>query len=235
MQDQVSKVFAGQTDAQAIFEVAEGKPLEVLLDQIVKKDIDLVVIGRKKAAKDTRRLPINLARKAPCSVLIVPEESDTAPSNILIPVDFSEFCKDALTQAIQLALANNISTLHILHVFKLPLGYYKTGNSQEEFTEIMRGNAKKDYEKFVSQIDLKGLRLAPIFIRHDKPSQVIEQVIEEKKIDLIVLGTRGRNAGAGLLLGSITEDVILNTRVPIMAVKQKGTGLLILEVLLKYV
>ncbi len=235
MQSQVDVGFQTHPETNAFYNIEEGKPLEVLLEQIVKKDIDLVVIGRKSVAKDTRRLPINLARKAPCSVLIVPEKSGHSISNILVPIDFSEFSVNALEQAFNLAAANKISTIHCLHVFQLPLGYYKTGKSQEEFAEIMMNNAKKDYEHFIKTMDLKGMKLNPIFILHEKPAKAIQSVVEKNNIDMLVLGTRGRNAGAGLLLGSVTEDIILTTKVPLLAVKKKGTGLSFLEVLLKYV
>ncbi len=233
MQSQVEVGFQSQ-GTNTIFEVEEGTPLEVLLNQVVKKDIDLVVIGRKTDAKDTRRLPINLARKAPCSVLVVPENSKQTISNILVPIDFSEFAVNALEQAVDLASAHNISTIQCLNVFQLPTGYSKTGKSQGEFKEIMRKNALKDYERFVKKIDLKGVEVNPIFLNDDKPAQAIQSVVEKNQIDLLVLGTRGRNAGAGLLLGSVTEDIILNTRIPLMAVKKKGTGLSLLEVLLKH-
>ncbi|MEQ8471049.1 MAG: universal stress protein [Marinoscillum sp.] len=234
MQSQVEVGWFESPDTNVVFQIEAGTPLEVLLEHIVKKDIDLVVIGRKTEAKDTRRLPINLARKAPCSVLVVPENSKHTISNILVPIDFSEFALNALEQAVNLAFANNISTIQCVNVFQLPIGYYKTGKSQEEFQELMKKNAIKDYERFVKKIDLKGVEVNPIFLHHDKPAQAIQSVVENNKVDLLVLGTRGRNAGAGLLLGSVTEDIILNTRIPLMAVKKKGTGLSLLEVLLKH-
>ncbi len=235
MQAQIKATFKGHQETKIFFDVKEGRPLEVLLAQIAKRDIDLVVIGRKKDAVNTRRLPVNLARKAPCSVLVVPEKSDATLTKILTPIDFSEFCISALERSINLAVANDIATIHVLHVFQLPLGYYKTGKSQEEFTEIMTRNASRDFERFIKNIDLKGVSINPIFVRHEQPATVIQNVVEENGIDIVVLGTRGRKAGAGLLLGSVTEDVILKTTCSILAVKKKGTGLSFLEVLLKYV
>lgn len=235
MKENVDAGFERHADTQTFFEVKEGEPLEVLLKEIVDKDIDLVIAGRKTDAGETRQLPIKLARKAPCSVFIIPEHSRSSISNILVPVDFSDFCANALELAVNLASTNGISAIHCLHVFRLPIGYYKTGKSEKEFTEIMIKNAKKDFARFISNLDLKGIEVKPIFMRHDKPAQAIQSEVEKNQIDMIVLGARGRNAGAGLLLGSVTENLILKTQVPIMAVKNKGTGLSFLEVLLKYV
>jgi nucleotide-binding universal stress UspA family protein len=235
MQERVSTKFKGSTETEISFDVIEGKPFETILDQILQKDIDLVIVGRKTEAKESRRLPINLARKAPCSVLIIPEKSENTISNILVSIDFSDFCVDAFEQSINLAEVNKIQMIHCLHVFQLPLGHYKTGKTHEEFTEIMMKNVMENYEYFISKIDLKGIEVKPIFMLHEKPVQAIQSVVEKNNIDMLVMGTRGRNAGAGILLGSVTEDVILNTKIPLMAVKKKGTGLSFLEVLLKYV
>jgi nucleotide-binding universal stress UspA family protein len=47
------------------------------------------------------------------------------------------------------------------------------------------------------------------------------------------MGARGRKAGAGVLLGSVTEHLIKTTTVPLMAVKEKGTGMGLLDALLR--
>lgn len=235
MQEHVSTNFIESPETEISFDVIEGKPFETILEQILQKEIDLVVVGRKKNAKKSRRLPINLARKAPCSVLVVPEKSENTISNILVPFDFSEFCVNAFEQAVNLALVNKIKVIHCLHVFQLPLGHYKTGKTHEEFTEIMMKNVKENYEYFIAKIDLKGIEVKPIFMLNENPAEAIQSVVEKNNIDMLVMGTRGRNAGAGILLGSVTEDIMLNTKIPLMAVKKKGTGLSFLEVLLKYV
>ncbi len=235
MKKTVEKDFHGFSATALSFEIQEGKPFEVLLEKVVEKDIDLVLVGRKTDANETRRLPINLVRKVPCSVIVVPEKSTYAVSKILVPIDFSDFCANALQLAVNLASANGNAGIQCVHVFQLPIGYNKTGKTKEEFTEIMIANAKKNYVRFIRNLDLKGIEVDPIFLLDDKPAKAIQSVVEKHQIDLIVLGTRGRNAGAGLLLGSVTEDIILNTKVPLIAVKKKGTGLSFLEVLLKYV
>ncbi|XOV94906.1 MAG: universal stress protein [Bacteroidota bacterium] len=235
LQKSVKTGFKGYSRTQTLFDVKEGRALETLIEQIAERDIDLVLVGRKKIATDTRKLPIKLAQKAPCSVLIIPEESGASILNILVPIDFSDYCANALEVAVNYAIANDISTIHCLHVFQLPIGYSKTGKSEEEFTEIMMKNARKSYDRFIKKVDLKGVKVKPEFMLHNRPAQVIQNQVEEKHIDMIILGTRGRSTGAGLLLGSVTENIILNTRVPIFAVKKKGTGLSVLEVLMKYV
>jgi len=47
----------------------------------------------------------------------------------------------------------------------------------------------------------------------------------------VVVGARGRTAAVALVLGSVTERLIASTEIPLIAVKKKGTGLSLLDVL----
>jgi nucleotide-binding universal stress UspA family protein len=51
--------------------------------------------------------------------------------------------------------------------------------------------------------------------------------------DLVVTGARGRRLGAGVLLGSVTEPLVADTDIPILAAKKKGEGMSFLEALLE--
>ena len=233
MQETDHEYFNGHSEIKRDFKVIKGSPLKIILKHIIDKDIDLILTGRKKDPHETRRLPVRMVRKAPCSVLLVPDETEPSLSKILVPVDFSEHSAKAMEIAVAFAAAKGISDIQCLHVFHLPMGHYSTGKTDEEFTEIMKKNAQKEYQRFISGIDLKGVSATPEFVLSKKPAKIIKQVIEREKIDLLVIGAQGRNAGAGVLLGIVTEDLLLSTQVPLMAVKKKGSGMNFLEALFK--
>ena len=50
------------------------------------------------------------------------------------------------------------------------------------------------------------------------PAHPIEEIAEEAKADLIVVGTRGHSAIAGLLLGSVTQRLLHIARRPVLVV-----------------
>jgi nucleotide-binding universal stress UspA family protein len=129
--------------------------------------------------------------------------------------------------------ASGIKEIYCLHVYSVPIGFYKTGKSYEQFAEIMKGHAERYYAEFIKKVDLKGLTAVPIFKLEKKEYRGIEEVIKERGISLVVIGARGRKAGAGVLLGSVTEHLINSTTVPFVAVKKKGTGMGLLDALLK--
>jgi nucleotide-binding universal stress UspA family protein len=186
---------------------------------------------RKPTASGT--LFEKLAREAPCSLLFIPEGTGPQFTNILVPTDFSENSMDAMEVAVGLASVSGTPEIHCLHVYDVPIGYYKTGKSYEEFAEIMKGHAEKNYQEFIKKVDLRGITATPIFKLEEKEYRGIEEVIEEHGIDLLIVGARGRKAGAGVLLGSVTEHLIQTTTIPLLAVKKKGTGMSLLDALLR--
>jgi nucleotide-binding universal stress UspA family protein len=173
-----------------------------------------------------------LARKAPCSVLVVPQDKQVEISKVLVSLDFSENSKDAMDVGIAYASAAGLSEIFCLHAYRVPLGYYKTGKSFEEFSKIMHKNAESQFELFIKDFDLKGLTAKPRFVLNPEPDKAIERAVDSEHFDLLVLGSRGRSTGAAVLLGSVTEKLLWSTNIPLLAVKKKGTGLKVLDALL---
>jgi nucleotide-binding universal stress UspA family protein len=244
MEELVSKYFPADHKSTIEYKILEGSPLIELLRMAKETDTDLVIMVRRFEPTDSGVLPQKVIRRVPCSVLLLPEGAEPSFSNILVPTDFSENSTDAMDVAVAFASAKGIDEIHCLHSYYVPIGYYKTGKSFEQFAEIMKGHAEKNYKNFlqteVCQIgsvclikDLKGIKVTPIFMCEKKPAKAIETVIKDHDIDLLVIGARGRHAGAGILLGSVTEHQLRTTTVPILAVKKKGTGMNLLDAILK--
>jgi len=234
MEALVNKYFDGHPETHIDYEVVEGLPLIEFLRRAKEYEIDLIIMRKRKIPSASGTLFEKLARKAPCSVLFVPEGTTTWFTNILVPVDFSENSVDALESAVALAkVSEGIDQITCLYVYSVPMGYYKTGKSHEQFAEIIKGHAEKSYSEFIKKIDLKGLTVVPLFHLDKKASDGIEDVIKGRERCLVVIGARGRRAAAGVLLGSVAEHLIHTTTLPLLAVKKKGTGMSILDALLK--
>lgn len=244
MEKLVHKYFDGDPVTKIRYEVVEGSPLIEFLRKAKDEDIDLIIMRKRQEPIAKGTLFGKLARKAPCSLLLVPEKNNVWFNNILVPVDFSDNSLEAMKTAVDIGTADSeIKEIHCLHVYSVPIGYYKTGKSYEQFAEIMKGHAEKNYRDFIKKVDLKGLTSVPIFKLEEKEHKGIkdtaeecrgiEEVVKECGISLIIIGTRGRKAGAGVLLGSVAEKLIETTTTPLLAIKRKGTGMSFLEALLE--
>jgi hypothetical protein len=61
---------------------------------------------------------------------------------------------------------------------------------------------------------------------------VIGRVAAREGADLVVMATRGRSRSAAILLGSVAEETIVETRVPLLVVKHFGARMGVLQALL---
>lgn len=232
MEQVVRESLDGHPEMVKECRVVEGDPFVEMVREIRREDIDLVILGRKTGKESNRNLPLKMARKAPCSIWVIPEGAEGSVAHILAPLDFSNHSRDALEIALSIASAVDLGAISAPHVFKVPIGYHKSGKTYEEFAKIMKKNARDEYKEFMKGIDLKGIKVSPLFILNDNPAKALQGVAKRKKADLIVIGAKGRSLAALVLLGSVTEKLIETTHIPILAVKKKGSGMGFLEALM---
>jgi nucleotide-binding universal stress UspA family protein len=111
------------------------------------------------------------------------------------------------------------------NVFQIPTGYHYTGKTFEEFGEIMKKNAKKDYENFISELKLKKVKLKDIYTL-DKDDDVITAIYKKAKdlkADIIIIGAKGRTATTAIFIGSKAEKMVqLDSDIPLLIIRPKG-------------
>lgn len=212
--------------------VREGNPLTELLQLAHQKWVDMVVVG--KSTKAGRLLAEKVARKAPCSVCIIPRGAAALITKILTPIDFSEYSQEAMDVAIAFAsTARQQPNIYCLHVFSIPRGYsyYNTPEVTKDFIKAMRLHARKRYIEFIRGFDLKGVPVSPLLEIGDHIPAIIAKIVKQENADLLVLGVRGMSNASAILLGGTTEKLIRSTDVPLIVVKRKGENLGLLEML----
>ncbi len=234
--DKIKKKVAEffQIDREIKFEyhVKEGS-VASLLDMAIKGNADLIIIGQKKTMKGSGILAQRLARRSSCNLLIVPEGSEPSVRKILVPVDFSKYSKLALETVVELSQHRSHPVeVYCQNVYTVPAGYHYTGKTYEEFAEIMRKNAEKDFNKLISKIDMKGVQVTPVYsldVNEDLSSDIRDLAVEIEP-DGIVIGAKGRTAAASLFLGSMAEK-LLNTNLtcPLLIVRPRGKAAGLLE------
>jgi len=62
------------------------------------------------------------------------------------------------------------------------------------------------------------------FVRHGQVWKNLSGIVEENRIDLIVVGTHGRTGLGKLLLGSVAEDILRHAPCPVLTVGPKIRG-----------
>jgi nucleotide-binding universal stress UspA family protein len=213
--------------------VKEGSHTEKMLRLSKVKQIDLIVMGRKQSLEGSGLLSGNVARKAPCHLLLVTEDPHPAPERIVVPFDFSENAANALSYALQLN-GHQLDKILPIHLFTVPPGHHKTGKSYSEFAKILQGHAEKNFELFKKKNELEGMNGHFAYGEKSDFAKMAHQFAEDQNADAMVLGSKGRTNLSAILLGSFAEKMILKDHdVPLMIAKKKGENLDFFEALLK--
>lgn len=217
------------------FHVKEGAPSKAILRFVEKNNIDLVLMGRHKSFIGGGVISNRIARRAACSIFIIPEDAELNLNLLHVPCDFSPHSKIAMEEAIKITRKyNNRMKIICQNVYTVPGGYHYSGKTYEEFAEIMKQNAEKEYLKFMSEIDHEGVNLEVVYSldTNDNPVTDIIDFAHEQRPGAIVIGVKGRTATTALFIGSRAEQLIqYNSDIPMMVVRPKGKNAGILDLI----
>jgi nucleotide-binding universal stress UspA family protein len=144
---------------------------------------------------------------------------------ILVTIDGSENSKKATDYAISLAKKYN-AQLIVLYVLYSELGFAYSnllGVTTPKAIKDVLETQKKDVQNWFDEIRSK-LKKTSIIVT-DKiiisVSSIVGEIIgfaDKEKVDLIILGTRGRTGLKKLLLGSVAEGVVTHSSCPVLVV-----------------
>ncbi len=228
LQAAVQRHSAGMpVSVQVSCEVLTGPITDQLLGYAAEKQIDLLLLGHRLDPPGRKPLARRLAMKAPCSVWMVPQNSKPVLRRILVPIDFSEPAADSMRVATSLAGLSREGECLALHVY-----FNEAAVTYEEYAQVLRGQEEQMYRQFIAPINCQGAKVTPLIEEGVNVAHVIARAVERHGIDLIVMATRGRSRSSSILLGSVAEETILESRVPILVVKHFGARLGVLQALL---
>jgi nucleotide-binding universal stress UspA family protein len=237
MNEVVDANFGKKNDIEFSFVVKEGQLSKKILKLAHEKSADMIIIGRKVTLPGTGVISQRLARRASCSLLIIPEKAEPKMDKLLVPSDFSDYSKDALEEAVLIVEKyGGNAEIVCQNVFTVPSGYHFTGKSYEEFTSIMLMHAEINFKKFIRNIDTKNIKITPIYTQDDDDDPVEEIIAKAKEIsaDGIIIGVKGRTAATALFIGSMAERLIqLNEDFPLLVTRPKGKNAGILDYILE--
>lgn len=133
--------------------------------------------------------------------------------NILFPTDFSENASNALKYARQLFKATkcNFYLLHVSDYIDYPTKAISLGENGDVETQELTVPSKKQLNALLRKIESSNTNNKHKFFgihEHGFFLESIKKHIEEKKADLIVMGTKGATGLRQRIIGSNTGDVI---------------------------
>jgi nucleotide-binding universal stress UspA family protein len=134
--------------------------------------------------------------------------------NILFATDFSAAADAALPIAIQIARRYG-ATVYGVHVNRFDDYTAAAPNAWAAMAEAAEKESKEDAGRLNEQ--LQSIE-HEVVISEGNTWEVISNLIEQKEIDLVVLGTRGRTGLGRAILGSVAEQILRQSPCPVLTV-----------------
>jgi nucleotide-binding universal stress UspA family protein len=213
-------------------EVAAGRPVEqqlvvgfpvpVLREE--SRRAHLLVLGDRGQGGVSRLLvgsvSIAMAAQAECPVVLVRREegrtADEGSRPVVVGVDGSEISEAALAFAFAAASVRGVPLVAV-HAW-LDLGMdpgiaamvFDQGAVEADEHEVLAERLAGWTEKYP---DVRVYRV----VTHDRPAHAL--IEESQQAQLVVVGSRGRGAAAGLLLGSVSHAVLHRARCSVAVVR----------------
>lgn len=147
--------------------------------------------------------------------------------NILLPTDFSENSWNAIKYALKF-LENNNCNFYLLHVTRI--SDYANGDSpivpmSNSIEKTLLEVTKKKLHELITKIKELTIDKNHNFFAltsTDYFTDAIRNQIQEKSVDLIVMGTKGASGIKKVIIGSNTGDIITKVKCPVLVVPEKA-------------
>ncbi len=134
---------------------------------------------------------------------------------ILVPTDGSDETRGAVEHAIDLATTYD-AALHTIYVVDTNLGVESSAPGTLDALEEAGENA---IDEVIQQAEAADVEPIEGVVAQGTPHQAILDYVDERDIDLIVMGTHGRTGLDRYLLGSVTEKVVRLSDAPVLTVR----------------
>ena len=215
---------AAQRGITAEARVVMGKGWLKLIQEVLRHQHDLVVVGTRHESRVDRVLfgstAMKLLRKCPCPVWVTKPSHGLPMSSVLVAHDLDAVGRHALDLGIGLAKAFDLQ-LHVIHAIEqLPVGDPTGFGMTPPDAEAMHEEA---HERIVVELAGADLQREPaIRVMSGFPEPAIAHMIEEKSIDLLIMGTLGRAGIRGVITGNTAERLLPRLQCSMLAIKPDG-------------
>jgi len=134
---------------------------------------------------------------------------------VVIATDGSESAARAVDVALDLAERFD-AEVHALYV----VDEGDVAASPDELRDDLADALEAAADEALGDIRQQASRAVSTTVREGRPGPEITQFADEVDADVVALGTRGRHADHGYLLGSVAEAVVRRCTRPVLTVRQ---------------
>ena len=146
---------------------------------------------------------------------------------IMVAVDFSEYSPKITDRAARLAedLGAELLFVNVINQRDIDMIKQVTAYTDKiSVKEYVDGLKEERTEKMQNLLkESKCTRIPNRFIiKTGTPFEALCRTSEEEKVDMVVMGTKGRSNIAGILFGSQAEKMFRHCPVPLLSIREKS-------------
>jgi nucleotide-binding universal stress UspA family protein len=140
---------------------------------------------------------------------------------ILFPTDFSDVSQKAVKYIKQLkgAGAQEVIVLHVIDEKEL-LVLSRVPDQYLQITTLMEKEIAKELAVVEADMAAEGFSVK-LKVKTGKPFTEIMMTATEEKVSIIVVGSHGKSNIGEMLMGSVSENVIRHSKVPLLVISRE--------------
>jgi nucleotide-binding universal stress UspA family protein len=141
--------------------------------------------------------------------------------HILIPTDGSDVAAKAINAGVALAKEMGAKVTGFYAEEPRPIHLHNDGYRVEKdlLAELDRRShdyAERSVARIADSAKAAGVAFEAYVVKSVKPYQAIIDAAAEKKCDVIFMASHGHRGLTGLLLGSVTNNVLTHSKIPVL-------------------
>jgi len=141
--------------------------------------------------------------------------------HILIPTDGSRLAAKAIKAGVEMAKEMGARVTGYCAQEPVPTHLYGEGyvvdkEMAAEFERRAREHAETCVEEIAAAAKARGVPFTAMVTKSNVPSRGIIEAAQRRKCDVIFMASHGHRGLAGLLLGSVTQEVLTHTDIPVL-------------------
>ena len=210
IQERIDEKLGDTEGLEIEIEVREGKPYDKLLRWTKVKEIDLLIMGKKRLSEGSGITAKRVARNAHSAVLFIPDGAGPDIENLIVPNDFSDNAARALHAAIDMSRSMKGQLVHSIHVVDLPPGHYYNRSAPDRgYLGVLMESAKLTARKFQETQGIADDDVVDVFQENTKNNLAAHLLTyaSNKEEALLVMGAKGHTPFETFLFGSVTERI----------------------------
>ncbi|MGE2834900.1 universal stress protein [Mycobacterium sp. SMC-4] len=199
--------------------IVSGPPVPELVD--ISKQADMVVVGSRGLGKWGRRLlgsvSTGLVQHGRCPIAVIHDEDPLIPhpdqAPVVVGIDGSPASEHATAIAFDAASRRGVELVAV-HTWR-DAGYELPGPEWSDVQpeeDMLLAERLAGYRERYPDVRVRRV------VKRDQPARALLE--EAENAQLLVVGSHGRGGFTGMLLGSVSSEVVQSARIPVIVARR---------------